>query len=161
MRTLLEKNRMPVSAVTFAPVGGDLERYRALTAGLVDGAIVSSEYLPISPPGIKILVAGRDVLPDYLRLCLNLAGQTLAARRDDAMRFLAAQIDGLSYAVAHRDETIALSHELSGAKLDDPRPAFIYDESVKYRLVDANLPLNVAKLEWMQEQFVANGTLPK
>jgi len=161
MRTLLEKEGIPVSAVTFAAVGGDIDRYKALTGGIVDATIVSSEYLPVSPPGIKILVAGRDVIPNFMRLCLNITGKTIASRRDDAAKFLAAEIEGIAYATTHRDETIKLAHELSGAKPDDPRPAFVYDETVKYRMVDPDIPLPIDKLEWMRDQFVKNGTLPK
>jgi NitT/TauT family transport system substrate-binding protein len=161
MRTLLEKNSIPVSAVTLAAVGGDLDRHKALAAGIVDGAVVSSEYLAVSPPGIGILAAARDVLPDFMRLCLNITGKTIGARRDDAVRFLAIQSEGLHYAFAHRYETIELARERSGAKFDDPRPAFVYDEYVKHHMVDPNLPLNVAKLESMQQVLVKNGSLAK
>jgi NitT/TauT family transport system substrate-binding protein len=161
MRTLLGKYGIPLSAVTFTAVGSDADRYRALTAGIVDATIVSSEYLPVSPAGIKILVAGRDVIPNYMRLCLNMTGKTIARRHDDAVKFLAAQIEGLRYAVAHRAETIKLAQELSGAKPDDPRPAFVFDEFVKYHAVDPDIPLPMDKLEWMQEQFVKTGALPR
>lgn len=161
MRTILEKNGMSPDDVKFAAVGGDNDRYKALTGGIVDATIVSSEYLPISPPGIKILAAGRDVLPDFMRLCLNISGKTIAARRDDAIGFLAGEIEGLRYAFAHRDETIALARKLSEAKPDDPRPAFVYDEFVKYKAVDPEIPLPMDKIAWMQDQFVKNGTLPR
>src|SRR5262249_20339654 len=136
-------------------------RYKALTAGIVDATIVSSEYLPVSPPGIKILVAGRDVLPNFMRLCLNITAKTIAARRDDAVKFLAAEIEGIGYAITHRDETIKLAQEQSGAKADDPRLPFVYDETVKFRMVDPDIPLPIEKLEWMRDQFVKNGSLPK
>jgi NitT/TauT family transport system substrate-binding protein len=161
MRTLLEKYGIPDSAVSFAAVGGDVDRYKALTAGIVDATIVSSEYLPVSPAGIKILVAGRDVIPNFMRLCLNMSSKTIAARRDDAIGFLAAEIEGLRYAFTHRDETIKLARDLSEAKADDPRPAFVYDEFVKYKAVDPEIPLPMDKLAWMQEQFVKNGSLPR
>jgi NitT/TauT family transport system substrate-binding protein len=161
MRTLLEKYGIPVSAVKFAAVGGDNDRYKALTAGIVDATVVSSEYLPVSPAVIKILVAGRDVIPNFMRLCLNMSGKTIAARRDDAIAFLAAEIEGLRYAFAHRDETIKLARDLSEAKPDDPRPAFVYDEFVKHKAVDPEIPLPMDKIAWMQEQFVKNGTLPR
>jgi NitT/TauT family transport system substrate-binding protein len=161
MRTILEQNKIPVSGVKFAAVGGDIDRYKALTAGIVDATIVSSEYLPVSPPGIKILVAGRDVLPNFMRLCLNITGKTIAARRDDAIRFLATEIEGLRYAMSHRDETIMLAAKLSEAKPDDPRPAFVYDEFKKYKSVDPDIALPIDKLAWMQDQFVKNGSLPR
>jgi NitT/TauT family transport system substrate-binding protein len=161
MRTLLEKYGIPVSAVKFAAVGGDNDRYKALTAGIVDATVVSSEYLPVSPPGIKILVAGRDVIPNFMRLCLNMSGKTIAARRNDAIAFLAAEIEGLRYAFAHREETIKLARDLSQAKPGDPRPAFVYDEFVKHKAVDPEIPLPMDKIAWMQDQFVKNGTLPR
>ncbi len=154
MRTLLEKYGIPLSAVTFTAVGGDAERYKALISNIVDATIVSSEYLPVSPKGVRILVAGRDVIPNFMRLCLNLTGKTIAARHADAVGFLAAEIEGLTYAVTHREETIALAQKLSGAKPDDPRPAFVYDEFVKYKSVDPDIPLPKEKLAWMAEQAV-------
>jgi NitT/TauT family transport system substrate-binding protein len=159
--SLLEKARIPLSDVTFTAVGGDAERYKALVGNIVDATIVSSEYLPISPKGIRILVAGRDVIPNFMRLCLNIAGKTIATRRADAVGFVAAEVEGLSYAFGHRDETIALARKLSGAKPDDPRPAFVYDEFVKYRSVDPDIPLPKDKITWMAEQAVRNGTLPR
>jgi NitT/TauT family transport system substrate-binding protein len=161
MRTLLEKYSILVSDVKFTAVGGDSDRYKALVAGIVDATIVSSEYLPVAPKGVKILVAGRDVIPNFMRLCLNTSSKTITARRNDVLGFLATEIEGLRYATTHRDETIALAKKLSGAKPDDPRPAFVYDEFVKYKAVDPDIPLPVEKLAWMQDQFVKNGTLPR
>ena len=36
-----------------------------------------------------------------------MTGKTIAARREDAINFVAAEMDALHYAVTHRDETIA------------------------------------------------------
>ena len=47
-----------------ASLGGDLDRYKALTAGVVDAAVISSEYLPIAPPTVRLLLAGREVIPN-------------------------------------------------------------------------------------------------
>jgi NitT/TauT family transport system substrate-binding protein len=161
MRTILEQNKLAPSDVKFAAVGGDIDRYKALTAGIVDATIVSSEYLPISPAGIKILVAGRDALPNFMRLCLNLTGKTIAARRDDSIKFLATEIEGLRYAMTHREETIKLATELSEAKPNDPRPAFVYDDFKNHKAVDPEISLPMDKLAWMQDQFVKNGSLPR
>ena len=65
--------------------------------------------MAVAPPDIKLLAPGRDVLPNYVRLCLTVTGKTLAQRRDETTRFLAAEIEALRYAVAHRDDTIALT----------------------------------------------------
>jgi NitT/TauT family transport system substrate-binding protein len=90
-----------------------------------------------------------------------MSGKTIAERRDDAIGFLAGEIEGLRYAFAHRDETIKLARDLSESKPDDPRPAFVYDEFVKYKAVDPEIPLPMDKIAWMQDQFVKNGTLPR
>ena len=56
-----------------------------------------------------MLVRGRDVLPNYVRLCLTMTGKTLSTRREDAINFVAAEMDALRYTASHRDDTIALT----------------------------------------------------
>ncbi len=80
------------------------------------------------------------MLPHFVRFCLIMTGKTLAERREDAIRFMTAQIKAFRYAVAHRDETIKLAFEATGAKPDDPRPAFMFDEGVKPGRGGAGLP---------------------
>jgi NitT/TauT family transport system substrate-binding protein len=159
IRSLLEKSGIPITDVRVASLGGDLERYKALSAGVVDAAVVSSEYLPIAPNTMKLLLAGRDVIPNFMRLCLDLAGKTVRERPDEAARFLAAQIAAGRYAVEHRAETIALTREVTGAKPDDPRPEFVFDETVKKRDFDPEVPIPMDKLTWMQDQLVKTGNV--
>jgi NitT/TauT family transport system substrate-binding protein len=86
--------------------------------------------------------------------------KVLSARRDDAARFVAAEIEALRYAVAHRAETAALTREVTKAKADDPRPEFIFDEAIRHRDVDPEAPLPLDKLAWMQDQLVRAGSMP-
>src|SRR6266567_1478052 len=80
-------------------------RFKALSAGIVDATVASSEYVPIAEKqGIRLLVAAREILPNYMRLCIFSAGKTLSARRDEAIRFVAAEMTALRYALSHRDE---------------------------------------------------------
>jgi NitT/TauT family transport system substrate-binding protein len=125
-------------------------------------AVVSNEYMPL--PAVKnlsLLVEARQVLPKFLRFCTLMTGKTLTERREDAIRFITAQIKALRYAVTHRDETIALAREATDAKADDPRPAFIYDEGVKPGVVDPELSIPVENLVWIQDQMIALGQLAK
>src|SRR5690242_249362 len=46
-RAVLEKASVPTGEVKFAAMGSDTDRYKALVAGVVDGAIVSNEYTPV------------------------------------------------------------------------------------------------------------------
>lgn len=147
--------------VKLAAVGGDRERFQALTGGVVEAAVVSNEYEPIAPKNIHLLVAGRDAVPKFLRVCLMSSAKKLNERGDDAVKFLAAEMNALRFALSHRDETIALTRELIHAKPDDARPAFVYDDAIKHKAVDPTLPLPAEKFMWIQEQMVKAGKLAK
>ena len=161
-RAALMRSNIPLSEIKLAPVGGDRDRFSALLAGVVDAAVVSNEYLPLpSVKTLNVLLEGRTVLPKFVRFCLVMTGKTIAERREDAIRFMTAQIKAFRYAVAHRDETIKLAFEATGAKPDDPRPAFMFDEGVKPGVVEPDFPIPIENLVWLQEQMVALGQIPK
>jgi len=161
IRAVLEKNGIAASEVKFANMGSDTDRYKALTVGVVDAAIVSTEYLPIAPANVKLLATGREALPNFMRVCMITSGKTLAEKRDEATRFLAAEISALRHAVASRDEEIKLTFEVAKAKADDPRPGFIFDEAVRHKDIDPEVGLPMEKLSWMQEMLLKNGSMPK
>jgi NitT/TauT family transport system substrate-binding protein len=161
-RASLAQAKVPLSEVKLAAVGGDRDRFTALLGGVVDAAVVSNEYMPLpSVKALSVLVEARKVLPQFLRFCTLVTGKTLTERREDAIRFVMAQIKALRYAVTHRDETIKLAFEASGAKPDDPRPAFIYDEGVQPGVVDPDFSIPRDSLLWLQDQMVALGQLAK
>jgi NitT/TauT family transport system substrate-binding protein len=68
-------------------------------------------------------------------------------------------MDALHYAMTHRDDTIRVTREAIHAKPDDPRPAFAYDDTVKRKLVDADVTLPLDKLAWMQNELRKAGNL--
>jgi NitT/TauT family transport system substrate-binding protein len=158
-RIALAKYGVSAKDVKLAAVGGDRDRYQALFGGVVDAAVVSNEVEPVAPKNIHLLVAGRDALPNFVRMCITSSAKTLAARGDDAVKFLAAEMTALRYALAHRDETVTLTREVIHAKPNDPRPAFVYDDAVKHHAIDPTLPLPVEKLNWLQAQLVKAGKL--
>ncbi len=161
-RSVLEKANIPVGDVTFASMGSDTDRYKALVAGVVQGAIVSNEYTPIAAKsGIKLLVPGSEAVPNFVRTCLHATGKHLRERPDDAAKFLAAEMEGLRFAATHRDETIKLTHEISGSKPDDPRPAFVYDWAVKANAIGTDLPIPMDKLAFIQQTAVGVGSMAK
>jgi NitT/TauT family transport system substrate-binding protein len=69
-------------------------------------------------------------------------------------------MEGLRYAMSHRDETIAITHEITGSKADDPRPAFVFDWAVKAKAVAPDLPIPMDKLDFMQKELVKAGSMP-
>lgn len=161
-RALLAREHVPASSVRFANLGSDLDRFKALVAGVADATVVSGEYAPIAAQqGIRPLIAARDVVPNYLRLCIMTTGKILAERPDDAVRFLTAEMKALAYALSHRAETLQLTHAITHDKPDDPRPAYIFDDAVRSHSVDPTLALPRDKLDWMQQLLVRDGKLPK
>jgi NitT/TauT family transport system substrate-binding protein len=159
-RGILEKNGVPPDSVNFANLGADVERYKAVLAGVADAAVVSDEYEPIvEQQGLKALVASKDAFPDYIRQCAITTGKTLATRRDGAVRFMMAEMTALRYALSHRDEALRLTREMTGLKADDPRPEFVYDQALRTHAVDPEWPIPMAKLQWMQEQLIREGSI--
>ena len=160
-RSALAKYGIASNEVKLAAVGGDRDRYQALVGGVVEAAVISNEYQPIAPKNIRLLVSGRDAVPNFVRVCMVTTAKVLAARGEDAVRFVTAEIKALRYALSHRKETIALTMEASKAKADDPRPAFVFDDAVKNSAIAADLPIPADKLEWLQDQLVQAGKMPK
>src|SRR6185369_11107172 len=158
-RSALAKFGVSDNEVKLAAVGGDKDRYQALIGGVVDAAVVSNEYQPVAPKNVHLLVAGREAVPNFLRVCMTSSDKKLAERGDDAVKFLAAEMSALRFALANRDATIALTRELIHAKPDDPRPAFVYDDAIQHHAVDPTLPLPGEKILWIQDQMVKAGKL--
>src|SRR5258708_1447182 len=76
-RTLLARHNIDPADIKFANLGGDNDRYRALVAGVADASVVSSEYVPVAEKnGIRQLVAARELLPNYMRLCMFSTAKT-------------------------------------------------------------------------------------
>jgi len=159
INAILEKYKMAQSDVNFANLGGDLDRYKAVVADVADAGIVAAEFMAVAPKDVTMLVAGHDALPNYVRLCLTMTGKTLGSRREDAINFVAAQMDALRFAVNNRDATIKLTQELIEAKPDDPRAAYAFDDTVKRGSIDPDIALPLDKLNWMQSELVKAGKL--
>ena len=161
-RAVLEQNNMTGADVKFAIMGSDADRYRALATGVADAAAASTEFVPLAAAaGLKLLVHAHDAVPDYLRFCTYVSGRTLAARRDEVVHFLAAEIVGLRYAMANRDATIALAREITEAKADDPRAPYVYDEVKRFGSIVPDMPIPRDKLDWMQALLVKTGNLDR
>jgi NitT/TauT family transport system substrate-binding protein len=160
-RALFTQFDLAPSDIKTASLGSDLDRFKALLSGVVDAAIVTEELVAVAPKDVRLMAAGRDALPNYVRLCLTMTGKTIAQRRDGATRFLAAEIEALRYAVSHREETVALTREILDAKPDDPRAAYVYDTVVKNHDVDPEIAIPMDKLDWMQSDLVKTGNLDR
>jgi NitT/TauT family transport system substrate-binding protein len=160
-RGMLDAANVPFADVKLATQGADLDRYKSLLAGIVDAAVVSNEFEPVMPPNIKVLAKGGTAVPKFLRLCIATSSKVLAERRDDLVKFVAAEMDAYKFAAANRDATIKLAHEMTQAKPDDKRAEFITDQAIREKQMDPALPLPVDRIDWMQDLFVKAGVIPK
>jgi len=160
-RSALKKYGIDPSEVKLAAVGGDRERYQALIGGVVDAAVISNEFQPIAPKDIHELVSGREALPNLQRVCIVSSAAKLKARGDDAVKFLAAEMNALRFALSHKTQTVALTKQITQEKPEDPRAAFVFDDAVEHRAVDVTLPLDKAKFEWVQDQLIKAGKMGK
>jgi NitT/TauT family transport system substrate-binding protein len=161
-RAMLERYDVPVAEVRFANLGSDLDRFKAVAVGIADATVVSNEYTPIAAQqGLTLLARASDIVPNFMRVCIFTTGKTIATRGDDLAHFLAAEMAALAYALGHRDETLALTRAVTGAKPDDPRAAFIFDDAVKTKSIDPEMHIPMAKLQWMEEQALRDKVLPR
>ena len=160
-RGMLDSANVPFAEVKLATQGADLDRYKSLVAGITDAAVVSNEFEAVMPPNIKVLASGSTAVPKFIRLCVATSSKVLSARRDDLVKFVAAEMDAYKYAATHRDETVKLAREMTNAKPEDKRAEFITDEAINKEQIDPTLAVPVDRLEWMQQLFVKAGVIPK
>jgi NitT/TauT family transport system substrate-binding protein len=160
-RAYLAQNNLPASEVKFASLGNDPERFKAMLSGLALATVISIEFLPMAEQsGIRLVARGSDVMPKYQRLCTVTTGKLIAARRNDVIGFLTAQMQGLRHALAHPDEEIRIAREITGMKADNPRPEFMFKEASRPATgIDPTMPIVMDKFEWLQQELVKTGSL--
>jgi NitT/TauT family transport system substrate-binding protein len=160
-RGMLDAANVPFADVKLATQGADLDRYKSLVAGITDAAVVSNEFEAVMPPDIKVLAKGGSAVPKFIRLCVATSSKVLAERRDDLVKFIAAEMDAYKYAAMHRDETVKVAHEMTNAKPDDKRAEFISDQAIREKQIDPTLAIPMDRIDWMQQLFVKAGVIPK
>ncbi len=50
---------------------------------------------------------------------------------------------------------------MTGAKPDDPRPAFIYDLAMQQHSIGTDVPIPTEDLAWMNDELAKVGNIPK
>lgn len=160
-RGMLDSSGVAVSDVKLATQGADLDRYKSLVAGVTDAAVVSNEFEAVMPPNIHVLMKATTTVPKFIRLCVATTDKVIASKRDELVRFVAAEMDAYKHALAHPDEATRIAIAMTHAKPDDKRAQFIADQVLKDRLVDATLPIPADRIDWMQNLFVKAGVVPK
>jgi NitT/TauT family transport system substrate-binding protein len=158
-RAMLREAGLKPADVKLVVAGSDSDRVRAVIAGVVDAAPSSSEFEIKAPSlGLKMLAHARDSVPNFIRSCVISRGDKVKDAKA-LTQYLAAEMDGLKFALSHRGETIALSQKITNAKADDPNAAAIYDEVVKFKAVDPTLTVDIKKLIWMRDLLAETGNI--
>lgn len=152
----------PNKDVQYVRSGSDADRVKALAVGVVAAAPSSIEFAPKAKElGLKMLVQAKDVTPDYLRACIITTGKVLSTKRPAAVAFMVAQMKGLSYALGHENETIALSNKIINAKPDDTSAKEIYTEAKADKMVDPTMALNLKKFVYLRDLLADGGLIAR
>jgi NitT/TauT family transport system substrate-binding protein len=157
---MLQEKNIPVSHVKMAVQGADLDRYKSLISGITEAAVVSNEFVPVMPKDVHVLMKAGDVVPKFLRLCLATNAGVLKNKRDDLVKFVAAEMAAYKYAQANPDAAIKLAHAMTHTGHDDKRAAFIVDQALKEKQTDATLNIPADRIEWMEELFKTANVIP-
>jgi len=160
-RGMLDSAGVLLSDVKLATQGADLDRYKSLAAGVTDAAVVSNEFEAVMPPNIHVLMKATTAVPKFIRLCVATTDKVIASKRDELVKFVAAEMDAYKYALAHPDEATKVAIEMTHAKSDDKRAQFVAGEVLKDKLIDPTLPIPADRIDWMQQLFVKAGVVPK
>jgi NitT/TauT family transport system substrate-binding protein len=149
-REMIRRKGVDPNSLQIANAGGTSGRIKALAGGKIDATAASTEYVPEQEKlGIKVLGLAHDIVPEWPRFLIGVQQKTLAARRDDIVKFMAGYIEGLNYAMNHRDETIALGSKVTKIAATEPIFAAVFDEAKKGNYVSPTAEIPTEKLKWL------------
>lgn len=161
-REMLRTKGIDPDSIQIANAGGTAGRIQALSGGKIDATAAGSEFVPQQDKlGIRAIGFAKDLVPNWPRFVLTTMRTTVQKRRGDLVKFMAGYIEGLSYAMDHRDEMIALGKKVSGAKPDDPNFAYLFDEAKAGNYVSPTGEMTPAKLKWLYDVLVKAGEIKK
>ncbi|HVY58142.1 MAG TPA: ABC transporter substrate-binding protein [Xanthobacteraceae bacterium] len=160
-REALASAGVPEDTLKFANAGGSADRVKAVIAGVVAAGASSSEYeVDADRLGYKALLRG-DSTPQFVKVCMMSTSKKIAQRRKAMEAFLAASMEGLTYASTHRDEAIKLAKEVANLGSEDKTAAFVYDEAIKYKAVHYDLSIPKENLQSTADMMVKHHALDK
>jgi NitT/TauT family transport system substrate-binding protein len=158
---MLQEKKVPVSEVRLAPQGADLDRYKSLISSITDAAVVSNEFVPVMPKDVHVLMSATEVVPKFLRLCIATNASVLKNKRDDLVKFVAAEMEAYKYAEQHPADAVKLAHEMTHTNADDKRAGFIVNQAIENKQIDPSLAIPEDRIQWMQELFAGANVIPK
>ncbi|MQA04986.1 MAG: PhnD/SsuA/transferrin family substrate-binding protein [Streptosporangiales bacterium] len=158
-RAMVEHEGMDSKSVKAVNVGNDAQRFQAVSAGRVEAAAVSSEFVPRAEASGKLHVLGvaEEMLPKYPRFMIAANGDSLEEKPDTAVKFLAATMQGISHAAANRDEALKISAKTLKTEPSDESLTYFYDRIRKYDAASPRCEVPMDKLKWLQNYRLKAG----
>ena len=161
-REMMLRKGVDPKNIKIVAAGGSAARIQALVGGKIDATASSTEFIPmIDKLGIKVMGMAADIVPEFPRFTIVARQETLKAKREAAINFLAAYMEGMDYALKHRDETLKLAGKINNKPANDPELVHMYDEVIAkgYLSVTAEIPR--AKIDWLQNELLKLGEIRK
>lgn len=123
----------------------------------------SPEYVKAIKPGddVHVIAKAQEVVPKYPRFVIVANAKSLEERPDAASKFLAAEMQGISYAVHHRADEIKVAAKAMNVPEDDPSLGYDYDVIKKTGAASPTVEIPTEKLQWLQDTRVSQGSQEK
>lgn len=161
-RAMLQRKGVDPDSIKIANAGGSATRIQALAGGKIDATASSSEFIPYADKlGIKVMGLAADLIPEFPRFTIIARTETLKQRREAVINFLAAYMEGLDYALKHRDETLRLAGKINDKPATDPQLVYMYDEAKAKGYVSVTSEIPRKGIEWLQNEMLRLGELKK
>jgi NitT/TauT family transport system substrate-binding protein len=128
-------------------------------AKTIDAAIASGDYAARPEYRLKTLAVASEALPQFLRQCLMTRGDLIRTKRPLVVAFVAAEMNGYAFALAHRDREIALTRRIAGLPPGDPAAEVNYREAVEQRAVSPAIEIDLDKLRWLRDLLAEDGRM--
>ncbi len=152
MRAVVQAKGVDPRSLVVVNAGSDAERYQAVKGGKIDAAVLSSEFVPQArKDGINVLGFVKDIVPQFPRFVIVANGKSLRDKPEAAVGFLAGEMEGLSYALTHREEALALTAKTIRVSPDNSRITYLYDELKRGHMVTPTLTIPRDKIAWLQD----------
>ncbi len=161
-REMLLRKGVDADSIQIVNAGGSGLRIKALVGGKIDATASSSEYIPDAEKlGIRVMGLAADLVPEYPRYVIAARQETLKAQREAVINFLAGYMEGLDYAIKHRDETLKLAGRINDKPPSDAQLVYMYDEVIAKGYLSVRSEIPRARIEWLQNALLKQGTIRK
>jgi NitT/TauT family transport system substrate-binding protein len=163
-RVSLKNHGVDPSSVSFSNAGGSSATYiKALSQGQISGASASTEFIPVVKKlGVKMMTTAAKDTPLYPRFNIISTPEVLKSKGKDVVAgFLAGYMEGIQYALAHRQETIDLTAKVIHKPATDPTISYLYDEIVEEKDASPTSDLALDRVNWLMNYMLENKQLDK